>query len=91
TPEEALELIELVATNQYMNFSERSTMRKGVLEVDSVNALMTQLSTINKKLEKLEASAVGTQVICGICGVMRCFVNPRSQQVYRIVSSNIPQ
>ncbi|MED6213544.1 hypothetical protein PIB30_094420 [Stylosanthes scabra] len=29
---------------------------------------MTQLSTINKKLEKLEASAVGTQVICGICG-----------------------
>ncbi|MED6200777.1 hypothetical protein PIB30_088576 [Stylosanthes scabra] len=43
-------------------------MRKGVLEVDSVNALMTQLSTINKKLEKLEASAAGTQVICGICG-----------------------
>ncbi|MED6189104.1 hypothetical protein PIB30_092489 [Stylosanthes scabra] len=29
---------------------------------------MTQLSTINKKLEKLEASAVGTQIICGICG-----------------------
>ncbi|MED6152957.1 hypothetical protein PIB30_096940 [Stylosanthes scabra] len=29
---------------------------------------MTQLNTINKKLEKLEASAVGTQVICGICG-----------------------
>ncbi|MED6214144.1 hypothetical protein PIB30_100113 [Stylosanthes scabra] len=60
TPEEALELIELVATNQYMNFSERNPMRKVVLEVDSVNALMTQLSTISKKLEKLEASAVGT-------------------------------
>ncbi|MED6226733.1 hypothetical protein PIB30_106631, partial [Stylosanthes scabra] len=43
-------------------------MRKGVLEVDSVNTLMTQLSTISKKLEKLEASAVGTQVACGICG-----------------------
>ncbi|MED6117170.1 hypothetical protein PIB30_107488, partial [Stylosanthes scabra] len=43
-------------------------MRKGVLEVDSVNALMTQLSTINKKLEKLEASVAGTQIICGICG-----------------------
>ncbi|MED6188750.1 hypothetical protein PIB30_088897 [Stylosanthes scabra] len=43
-------------------------MRKGVLEVDSVNALMTQLSTINKKLEKLKALAVGTQVVCGICG-----------------------
>ncbi|MED6127452.1 hypothetical protein PIB30_088272 [Stylosanthes scabra] len=43
-------------------------MRKGVLEVDSVNALMTQLSTINKKLKKLEALAAGTQIICGICG-----------------------
>ncbi|MED6210264.1 hypothetical protein PIB30_062567, partial [Stylosanthes scabra] len=43
-------------------------MRKGVLEVDSVNALMTQLSAMNKKLQKLEASAVGTQVVCGICG-----------------------
>ncbi|MED6224915.1 hypothetical protein PIB30_088809 [Stylosanthes scabra] len=43
-------------------------MRKGVLEVDSVNALMTQLSTISKKLEKLEASTVGTQVACCICG-----------------------
>ncbi|MED6221261.1 hypothetical protein PIB30_052714 [Stylosanthes scabra] len=43
-------------------------MRKGVLEVDSVNALMTQLITINKKLEKLEASAVETQMVCGICG-----------------------
>ncbi|MED6129669.1 hypothetical protein PIB30_110195, partial [Stylosanthes scabra] len=40
TPEEALELIELVANNQYMNFSERSTMKKGALEVDSVNVLM---------------------------------------------------
>ncbi|MED6191072.1 hypothetical protein PIB30_112466, partial [Stylosanthes scabra] len=45
-----------------------STMRKGVLEVDSVNALMTQLSTLSKKLEKLETSAVGTQIACGICG-----------------------
>ncbi|MED6164682.1 hypothetical protein PIB30_092509, partial [Stylosanthes scabra] len=42
-------------------------MRKSILEVDSVNALMTQLSTMNKKLEKLEASAVETQIVCGIC------------------------
>ncbi|MED6214337.1 hypothetical protein PIB30_102097, partial [Stylosanthes scabra] len=43
-------------------------MKKGVPEVDFVNALMTQLIAMNKKLEKLEASAVGTQVACGICG-----------------------
>ncbi|MED6174278.1 hypothetical protein PIB30_067599 [Stylosanthes scabra] len=29
---------------------------------------MTQLSAMNKKLEKLEASAVETQIVCGICG-----------------------
>ncbi|MED6150855.1 hypothetical protein PIB30_076614 [Stylosanthes scabra] len=38
------------------------------MEVDSVNALMAQLNVMNKKLEKLEASAVGTQVACGLCG-----------------------
>ncbi|MED6138946.1 hypothetical protein PIB30_079270, partial [Stylosanthes scabra] len=43
-------------------------MKKGVLEVDSVNALMAQLSAMNKKLEKLEASAAGTLMACGICG-----------------------
>ncbi|MED6137702.1 hypothetical protein PIB30_067431 [Stylosanthes scabra] len=42
-------------------------MKRGVMEVDSVNALMAQLSAMSKKLEKLEASAVGTQVACGLC------------------------
>ncbi|MED6184469.1 hypothetical protein PIB30_047729 [Stylosanthes scabra] len=68
TPAEALKLIELVANNQYMNFSERGTVKKGVMEVETVNALMTQLGTINKKLEKLEVAAVSTQNSCGLCG-----------------------
>ncbi|MED6138650.1 hypothetical protein PIB30_076404 [Stylosanthes scabra] len=51
-----------------MNFSERGTVKKGVMEVDSANALMAQLSVINKKLERLEVSAVGTPVSCGLCG-----------------------
>ncbi|MED6115823.1 hypothetical protein PIB30_094421 [Stylosanthes scabra] len=65
---EALALIELIAKNQYMNTSERDTLKKCVMEVETVNALMTQLSTMNKKLEKLEAAAVGTQNSCGLCG-----------------------
>ncbi|MED6189804.1 hypothetical protein PIB30_099617 [Stylosanthes scabra] len=68
TIEEALDLIELVATNQYMNFSGRNTMKKDVMEVDFVNALMAQLSAMSKKLEKLATSAVGTQIACGLCG-----------------------
>ncbi|MED6128444.1 hypothetical protein PIB30_097960, partial [Stylosanthes scabra] len=35
--------------------------------------------------------SVPTTVSCGSSVVMRCFVNPRSRQVYRIVSSNIPR
>ncbi|MED6139472.1 hypothetical protein PIB30_084180 [Stylosanthes scabra] len=38
------------------------------MEVETVNALMTQLGTINKKLEKLEAVVVSTQNSCGLCG-----------------------
>ncbi|MED6116667.1 hypothetical protein PIB30_102351, partial [Stylosanthes scabra] len=38
------------------------------MEVERVNVLMTQLSTMNKKLEKLEAAAVGTPILCGLCG-----------------------
>ncbi|MED6126034.1 hypothetical protein PIB30_074487 [Stylosanthes scabra] len=76
---EALELIEIVANNQYMNFSKRETVKKGVMEVETVDAILAQnkamtqqLSVLNKKLEKLEVAVVGTQlatqVACGICG-----------------------
>ncbi|MED6213221.1 hypothetical protein PIB30_091131, partial [Stylosanthes scabra] len=60
-------LIELIAKNQYMNTFERNTVKKGVMEVETVNGLMAQLSAMNKKLEKLEASAVTTQASCGLC------------------------
>ncbi|MED6139557.1 hypothetical protein PIB30_084926 [Stylosanthes scabra] len=60
-----MELIELVANNQYMFTSDRN-MKRGVMEVDTMDALLTQnkamaqqLTTLNKKLEKLEVSAMG--------------------------------
>ncbi|MED6164216.1 hypothetical protein PIB30_087562 [Stylosanthes scabra] len=68
TTEETLALIELIVKNQYMNTSKRNTVKKGVMEVETVNALMAQLSAMNKKLEKLEASSVSTQASCGLCG-----------------------
>ncbi|MED6129967.1 hypothetical protein PIB30_113269, partial [Stylosanthes scabra] len=73
-----MELIELVANNQYMFTSDR-TVKKGVMEVNSMDALLAQnkamaqqLLNMSKKLEKLEIAALGTQTepsfICGICG-----------------------
>ncbi|MED6191102.1 hypothetical protein PIB30_112901, partial [Stylosanthes scabra] len=41
TPEEAMELIELVANNQYMFTLDRN-MKTGVMEVDTMDALLTQ-------------------------------------------------
>ncbi|MED6188788.1 hypothetical protein PIB30_089227 [Stylosanthes scabra] len=78
TPKEAMELIELVANNQYMFTSDRS-MKRGVMEVDTVDALLAQnkaiaqqLTTLNNKMEKLEVAALGTQAetqtTCGLCG-----------------------
>ncbi|MED6214633.1 hypothetical protein PIB30_105083, partial [Stylosanthes scabra] len=73
-----MELIELVANNQYMFTSERS-VKKGVMEIDTMDALLAQnkaitqqLSTLNKKMEKLEVAAMSNQVetttTCGLCG-----------------------
>ncbi|MED6114737.1 hypothetical protein PIB30_083369, partial [Stylosanthes scabra] len=78
TPDQAMELIELVANNQYMCTFERN-MKRGVMEIDTMDALLAQnkaitqqLSTLNKKMEKLEVAAMGTQVetttTCDLCG-----------------------
>ncbi|MED6188759.1 hypothetical protein PIB30_088959, partial [Stylosanthes scabra] len=73
-----MELIELVANNQYMFTSERS-VKRGVMEIDTMDALLAQnktitqqLSTLNKKMGKLEVAAMSNQVetttTCGLCG-----------------------
>ncbi|MED6112076.1 hypothetical protein PIB30_058437 [Stylosanthes scabra] len=73
-----MELIELVANSQYMFTSDRN-MKRGVMEVDTMDAILTQnkamaqqLTTLNKKLEMLEVFAMGTQMetptTCGLCG-----------------------
>ncbi|MED6223476.1 hypothetical protein PIB30_074367 [Stylosanthes scabra] len=73
-----MELTELVANNQYMFTSDRS-VKRGVMEVDTMDALLAQykamaeqLTTLNKKMEKLEVAALGTlaevQTTCCLCG-----------------------
>ncbi|MED6166604.1 hypothetical protein PIB30_110966, partial [Stylosanthes scabra] len=78
SPEEALELIEIVANNQYMFTSDRS-MKRGVMEVDTMDAIFAQnkaiaqqLTNLNKKIENLEVASMGTQgetsTTCSLCG-----------------------
>ncbi|MED6202347.1 hypothetical protein PIB30_104436, partial [Stylosanthes scabra] len=71
TTEEALDLIELVANNQYMYStpSERGTMRKGINEVETLEALIAQNKTLtqqinllNSKLGEMQVSAMNLQI-----------------------------
>lgn len=52
TLEEAYNLIEVIASNNYMRPSERNSIRKaaGVHEVDGYTTLAAQLSAIQKQL-----------------------------------------
>ncbi|MED6190109.1 hypothetical protein PIB30_102567, partial [Stylosanthes scabra] len=49
TPEEALELIELVATNQYMNFSERNMMLRNPFGNSEDHRQVHRIVSSNKK------------------------------------------
>ncbi|MED6128706.1 hypothetical protein PIB30_100609, partial [Stylosanthes scabra] len=45
TPAEAMELIELMATNQYMFTSDRS-VKRGVMEIDSTNSILARMDAM---------------------------------------------
>ncbi|MED6116355.1 hypothetical protein PIB30_099501, partial [Stylosanthes scabra] len=78
TVEEAQDLIELVANNQYLYStpSERSTVKRGVMEVESIDTLVAQnkdlaqqINLLNSKLGSMQISAVNTQIgSCDLCG-----------------------
>ncbi|KAL4287664.1 hypothetical protein AHAS_Ahas19G0208800 [Arachis hypogaea] len=68
TTEETLKLIEMVANNQYLYSSERTAMRKGVMELDALDTILTQnkavsqqINDITQLLGELQVSAINTQ------------------------------
>ncbi|XXG59005.1 hypothetical protein AAC387_Pa04g1169 [Persea americana] len=71
TPEEAYDLIKVMASNNYMKASDRSFPKKsmGVHEVDSFTALLAQLASIKKQLGSLNVNAINSPIlICEFCG-----------------------
>ncbi|MED6146198.1 hypothetical protein PIB30_032357 [Stylosanthes scabra] len=78
TVEEAQDLIELVANNQYLYStpSERSTVKRGAMEAEAIDTLMAQnkvvvqqINLLNRKLGTMQLAAANTQIgTCGLCG-----------------------
>ena len=73
TPEEAYNLIEVMASNNYMKSSDRNASRRvaGVHEIDNYTALSAQLAAIQKQLGvALKVNAIETSsssLICDFC------------------------
>ncbi|KAL4275779.1 hypothetical protein AHAS_Ahas20G0141300 [Arachis hypogaea] len=68
TPKETIELIELVASNQYLYSSNRNpvnsetSQKRGVLEVEAVNALLAQNKQMSQQINLLTQQMGGMQV-----------------------------
>ncbi|KAL4343421.1 hypothetical protein AHAS_Ahas11G0076700 [Arachis hypogaea] len=68
TPEETIELIELVASNQYLYSYNRNPVnsetpqKRGVLEVEAVNALLAQNKLMSQQINLLTQQMGGMQV-----------------------------
>ncbi|KAL4314874.1 hypothetical protein AHAS_Ahas15G0128700 [Arachis hypogaea] len=68
TPEETIELIELVASNQYLYSSNRNPVnseapqKKGVLEMKAVNAILAQNKLMSQQINLLTQQMGGMQV-----------------------------
>ncbi|XP_015954708.1 uncharacterized protein LOC107479069 [Arachis duranensis] len=67
-PEEANKLIEMVVNNQYQYTYERNLVKKGVMEMDTLDAILAQnkamyqqISMITRHLSRMQVSAVNTQ------------------------------
>ncbi|KAL4397076.1 hypothetical protein AHAS_Ahas01G0155700 [Arachis hypogaea] len=67
TPTEAQELIEMVANNQFMYTSERNpvnngtSQKKGVLEIDTLNAILAQNKILTQQVNMISQSLSGMQ------------------------------
>ncbi|KAI4346011.1 hypothetical protein L6164_013094 [Bauhinia variegata] len=76
TPEQAWDLLEMMANNDYQRQGERAVVKKGIMEVDTLNALLAQnkimtqqLANLSKKVEGLNICAVSIPSIsCDFCG-----------------------
>ncbi|KAJ4717050.1 DNA-directed DNA polymerase [Melia azedarach] len=78
TPDEAYQLLEEMASNNYQWPSDRSTQRRvaGVHEIDAITALTAQVATLSRQLGTLNVNVIQSQVqVCELCGGNHASVN----------------
>ncbi|RWR83368.1 hypothetical protein CKAN_01212200 [Cinnamomum micranthum f. kanehirae] len=70
SPEEAYELVEEMATNNYQWPSDHVQQKKiqGVHELDSISALTAQVANLSKQIQSMKVHAVqSTNMVCEFC------------------------
>ncbi|KAJ1416972.1 hypothetical protein SESBI_16913 [Sesbania bispinosa] len=59
TPEEAIELIEIMADKNYNMAKEIGTSKKGVMELNSLDAMLAQQKILTHRINSLHAKFEG--------------------------------
>ena len=67
TPDEAYELLEVMANNNYLKNDRNIIKKPGVIEVDEVTALKAQIAAMDRKISKLSVNAVQIPQVCELC------------------------
>lgn len=67
THEEAYELLEELASNNYQWPSKRSRPKAHVVELDSISLLATHMVNLYKQLDKMNVNVIQANVVCDHC------------------------
>ncbi|KAL5553611.1 hypothetical protein UlMin_041012 [Ulmus minor] len=68
TPEDGYELIEVMASNNFLKSSDRNSQKRtaGVHDIDAFNKLATQVALLNNNFKNLNVSSI-SNVVCDLC------------------------
>ncbi|KAL5570177.1 hypothetical protein UlMin_026752 [Ulmus minor] len=68
TPEEGYELIEVMASNNFLKSTDRNAQKRtaGVHDIDAFNKLAAQVALLNNNFKNLNVSSI-SNVVCDLC------------------------
>src|SRR3954463_16428018 len=64
TPDEAYDLLEVMANNNYLKNDRNIIKKPGVLEVDEVTTLKAQVAAMERRMNQLNVNAVQVPQVC---------------------------
>ncbi|KAL5565417.1 hypothetical protein UlMin_028581 [Ulmus minor] len=68
TPEDGYELIEVMASNNFLKSTDRNSQKRtaGVHDIDAFNKLVAQVALLNNNFKNLNVSSI-SNVVCDLC------------------------